>query len=90
MILDSPLSPSTVLCKRVSATSSESMMPKGCIYVLGDNREKSHDSRDFGPVPIGLVQGIVIFRVSFGSCFYSRLFKPHLCQQLHPKFERIQ
>ena len=35
-------------------------VPKGDIYVLGDNREVSSDSREFGPVPLDRVIGKVI------------------------------
>lgn len=65
MILDSPTDPQTVLCKRVTATSDDtSRIPKGYVYVQGDNRPNSHDSSDFGPVPIGLIRGIVVYKVS--------------------------
>jgi signal peptidase I len=35
-------------------------IPKGCIYVVGDNHFASVDSRDFGPVPETLVLGRVV------------------------------
>ena len=32
--------------------------------VEGDNKENSRDSRGYGPVPMGLTDGKVVFRVS--------------------------
>ena len=37
---------------------------KGYMCVEGDNKEKSRDSREYGPVPMGLTDGKVVFRVS--------------------------
>ncbi|KAL6314283.1 hypothetical protein AAG906_016484 [Vitis piasezkii] len=47
------------------------VIPKGHVWIQGDNIYASHDSRNFGPVPYGLIQGKVFFRVwplnGFGS-----------------------
>ena len=38
------------------------IVPDGCVYVLGDNRKESMDSRKFGCIPINKIDGIVQFR----------------------------
>lgn len=46
-------------------------VPEGCVYVLGDNREHSTDSRRFGCIPMDKVEGVVLIRIfpfnKFGS-----------------------
>ena len=37
-------------------------VPEGCIWVMGDNRINSSDSRYFGPVETSTVSGHVVFR----------------------------
>jgi len=36
-------------------------IPDGYVFIIGDNRPVSHDSRTIGPVPIEAIQGRVIF-----------------------------
>ena len=38
-------------------------VPKGYLWVTGDNLSNSSDSRLYGPVPIGLVRGKIVARV---------------------------
>lgn len=40
------------------------VVPEGCVYLLGDNRSLSEDSRDFGPVPIKQLLGKLLIRIS--------------------------
>jgi signal peptidase I len=39
------------------------IVPKGDIFVCGDNRDDSLDSRVFGPVPVSDIVGKLVFRV---------------------------
>lgn len=44
-------------------------VPEGCIFVMGDNRNHSNDSRSFGAVQASTVLGKSIFRIPFGEWF---------------------
>lgn len=37
-------------------------VPENFVFVMGDNRPRSSDSREFGPIPISSIVGTVIFR----------------------------
>ncbi|KAJ1382311.1 Peptidase S26A, signal peptidase I [Sesbania bispinosa] len=85
VLVRSPLNPNRSLTKRIVAMEGDTVtyfdplhadaaqvavVPKGHVWIQGDNIYASHDSRHFGPVPYGLIQGKVFFRVwppdSFG------------------------
>ena len=40
---------------------SDYTVPAGNVYVLGDNRDQSEDSRAWGPVPLDRVEGKAVF-----------------------------
>jgi len=71
VILRHPRQPQTSICKRVLALPGDTvwrddlelMVDEGKMWVEGDNKKMSIDSRDFGLVPIGLVQGIVVRKI---------------------------
>jgi mitochondrial inner membrane protease subunit 1 len=79
--LESPIQRGRIACKRViglpgdvvcvdptglMAPSSEHVIvPRGHIWVMGDNAALSIDSRTYGPIPIALVRGKVTARVCF-------------------------
>lgn len=44
-------------------------VPKGHVWLEGDNASASHDSRSYGPVPLGLVQGAVLCKVGSPAWF---------------------
>lgn len=45
----------------ITATAKEVVVPADHVYVLGDNRGNSNDSRYIGPVPLSAIRGIVKF-----------------------------
>ena len=42
---------------------SDVIVPEGTVYVMGDNREQSKDSRSFGCIPFERVNGYVVCRI---------------------------
>jgi inner membrane protease subunit 1 len=81
LVFTSPLDPTRTVCKRivglpgdvvcvdptgVFAPSTEHVIvPQGHVWVVGDNMAYSRDSRMYGPVPMGLIKGRLIARVSW-------------------------
>lgn len=77
--LESPLTPNRIICKRViglpgdticvdptglMASSTEHIVvPKGHVWIAGDNASCSRDSRVYGPVSMALIRGKVVARV---------------------------
>jgi len=75
----SPLDPHRLVCKRILGLEGDTVcvdptgdvvpsnehivVPKGHIWIIGDNATASRDSRTYGPVPMALVQGKVLARV---------------------------
>lgn len=49
--------------------SSNLTVPPGHVWIEGDNAARSRDSRDFGPIPLGLVRGRAVCKVH-GPCYY--------------------
>lgn len=86
VVLDSPREPNGQICKRViglpgdvvcvdpsgerGMSTEHCLIPKGHIWIAGDNAAASRDSRDYGPVPVALVRSRVFARVcSFVNTF---------------------
>uniref|UniRef100_A0A8D0GID4 Mitochondrial inner membrane protease subunit n=1 Tax=Sphenodon punctatus TaxID=8508 RepID=A0A8D0GID4_SPHPU len=77
VIAKSPNDPKSNICKRVIGlegdkvyTSSpsdfirhSSYVPKGHVWLEGDNLRNSTDSRCYGPVPYGLITGRICFKI---------------------------
>ncbi|EPZ31901.1 LexA/Signal peptidase [Rozella allomycis CSF55] len=70
IMFESPIERGALLCKRIAALPGDQacinpegledtycVVPKGSIWVLGDNLAYSRDSRLYGPIPINLIRG---------------------------------
>ncbi|KAG7394476.1 IMP1 inner mitochondrial membrane peptidase-like [Phytophthora boehmeriae] len=78
VIAKSVSNPRQTVCKRIIAQEGETVcvrprysssevefhkIPKGHVWLEGDNKHDSHDSRYYGPVPRALLQGRVLMRI---------------------------
>ncbi|KAG8125850.1 hypothetical protein E2320_020977 [Naja naja] len=62
VIATNPADPKTNICKRVMGLEGEKV-PKGHVWLEGDNLRNSTDSRCYGPVPYGLIRGRICFKL---------------------------
>ncbi|KAJ8908512.1 hypothetical protein NDN08_005220 [Rhodosorus marinus] len=85
VIAKPPYDSQVTVCKRIcamggekaaciaqnSSKTEEFVVPDGHVWLEGDNPKNSRDSRSYGPVPLGLLHGKVIFKLwplkNFGS-----------------------
>ncbi|ETI42470.1 signal peptidase I [Phytophthora nicotianae P10297] len=51
------------VCVRSSSEVEFHRIPKGHVWLEGDNKYDSHDSRFYGPVPRSMVEGRVLMRI---------------------------
>lgn len=71
VIVRSLTDPKSFICKRIVAGPGDrvpvpgalTFVPKGHVWLQGDNANNSMDSRVFGPVPFGLVRSRVVVKV---------------------------
>lgn len=73
VIAKSPTNPKQNICKRITALSGDRVksnffaksvfVPRGHVWLEGDNSTNSADSRVYGPVPEGLIRSRVVCRI---------------------------
>ena len=61
-LLDEPYLRNDVKTTR-SGDFYDLIIPDNCVFVMGDNREESADSRAFGAIPLDKVEGNVVCRI---------------------------
>ncbi|KAK2161118.1 hypothetical protein LSH36_121g10004 [Paralvinella palmiformis] len=82
VIARSPTNPQQFICKRVTKLEGDIIdnpppgyhrhyVPRGHVWLEGDNQDNSTDSRSYGPVPYGLLRGRVFYKIWPLSDFHS-------------------
>lgn len=61
-LLEEEYLPQDTLTPRLG-TFYDVIVPEGYVFVMGDNREVSKDSREFGCVPLDKIEGVVHIRI---------------------------
>lgn len=70
VVCKSPNATYHYICKRVKGMEGDIVefrgspfrIPRGHVWLEGDNSSQSFDSRNFGPVPIALLEGRIVLR----------------------------
>lgn len=78
VVARSPADPHRIVCKRIVGTPGDKIrvdfsyitVPEGHVWLEGDNRYNSIDSRTYGPVPQALVLGRAFCRIWPLNAFY--------------------
>lgn len=71
VIAKCPTNPNQHICKRIVGLPGDKIrtgftsqvIPRGHVWLEGDNRSNSSDSRTYGPVPKGLIRSRAIFKI---------------------------
>ena len=61
-LLEEPYLQKDVLTTSLDGPFTDIVVPQDCVFVMGDNREKSTDSRRFGCIPISKIESKVWIR----------------------------